>query len=151
MRFSFRTIFLFVSILLLNQNLFSQPPVTERPRLVIGIIVNGLQQKHFDMLWNYLNPTGFKRIIERGANCINVSYNIVSTGNAADIANVMTGTTPYYNGIAGTNYFKRSTRKIYSILDDENQVGIGTKMTFSTHNLLSSTLLDELMLAYPNK
>ena len=151
MRFSFRTIFLFISTLLLNQNLFTQPSVTERPRLVVGIMVDGLQQKHLDRLWNYLDPNGFKRIIERGANCKNVSYNIVSTGNAADIANVMTGSTPYYNGIAGTNYFKRSDREIHSILDDENQIGIGTKMTVSAHNLLSSTLLDELMLAYPNK
>jgi len=151
MRFSPRNIFLTCSFIILGQGVFAQPPVTERPRLVIGIMIDGLQQKHLDLLWNYLDPNGFKRIIEHGANCRNVSYNIVSTGNAADIANVMTGTTPYYNGIAGTNYFKRSDREIHSILDDENQLGIGTKMTVSAHNLLSSTLLDELMLAYPNK
>ncbi len=130
---------------------FSQLLAAEPPRLVIGIMVNGMQQKHIDLLWNYLDPNGLKRIIEKGANCENVYYNIVSAGNASDIATVMTGSTPYYNGIAGDNYYNRGTGEIQSVIKDENQVGIGTKQTVSAHNLLSSTIVDELMLAHPNK
>jgi len=147
----FRVILLIIISLLNSLNTFSQPSITEQPRLVIGIMVDGLQQKHIDLLWNYLDTNGFKRIIEKGANCQNVHYDIVSAGNASDIATVMTGSTPFYNGIAGNNYYSRETSNIQSIIEDDNQIGIGTKQTVSAHNLLSSTISDELMLAYGNK
>src|ERR1035437_7648671 len=146
MKFSFYFISLFLCL-----NLSAQQSTIARPRLVVGIMVDGLQQKHLDLLWNYLDPNGFKKIISDGANCRNVSYNIVSSGNASDIATVMTGTTPYYNGITGNSFYIRSSDDIESIIQDDNQVGIGTNQNFSAHKLLASTISDELMLAYPNK
>lgn len=149
--FQLRNNILFLLVSIFNLLHFAQPLAAEPPRLVIGIMVDGMQQKHIDLLWNYLDPNGLKRIIEKGATCQNVSYNIVSAGNASDIATVMTGSTPYYNGIAGNNYFNRSSSEIQSVIQDENQVGIGTKQTLSAHNLLSSTIVDELILANPTK
>jgi hypothetical protein len=151
MKFSLRIILLTVSLFSFSFSLFSQPSVTERPRLVIGIMIDGLQQKHIDLMWNYLDPNGFKKIIGQGANCRNVSYNIVSAGNASDISTVMTGTTPYYNGIVGNNYFDRTENEVRSVIQDDGQIGIGTNQTLSAHNLLASTIVDELMLAYPTK
>ena len=150
MRFSLRNIFLANIFFLFCLNLSAQPS-SERPRLVVGIMVDGLQQKHLDLLWNYLDSKGLKKIIAEGSNCRNVSYNIVSAGNASDIAAVMTGTTPYYNGVVGNHYYNRSQDEIQSIILDNNQIGIGTDQTLSAHKLLSSTIVDELMLAYPNK
>jgi len=138
-------------MLIIGLKLFSQPSTTEQPRLVVGIMVDGLQQKHIDLLWNYLENNGIKRIIEKGANCQNIHYDIVSAGNASDIATVMTGSTPFYNGIAGNNFFSRESTKVHSIIEDDDEAGIGTKLTVSAHKLLSSTIVDELMLAYPNK
>ncbi len=148
---SFRNILFIISLLIISNPIYSQTPSYERPRLIIGIIVDGLQQKHIDYLWNYLEPGGFKRLIEQGTSCRNVSYNIVSSGDAADIATVMTGSIPYYHGITGNAYFKRSDRTIHSIIEDENQSGIGTTMNVSAHNLLASTISDELYLAFPEK
>ncbi|MDD3322121.1 MAG: alkaline phosphatase family protein [Paludibacter sp.] len=151
MRFSRRYIFLLFSCFFISQIIPAQSFTADPPRLVIGIMVDGLQQKHIDVLWNYLESNGIKSIIEKGANCENVSYNIVSAGNASDIACVMTGSIPYYNGVAGDNTFNRNTAEIQEIIQDKNQVGIGTKKNYSAHNLLSSTVNDELMLANPEK
>src|ERR1035437_9068284 len=151
MKFSLRFFFLTVSFFIISFSLFSQPSITERQRLIVGIMIDGLQQKHIDLLWNYFDPNGFKKIITQGANCRNVSYNIVSAGNASDIATVMTGTIPYYSGIVGDNFYNRTDEKVQSVIQDENQIGIGTDQTLSAHNLLASTIVDELMLAYPNK
>jgi hypothetical protein len=140
-----------VCVLLAFQHICAQPPTTERPRLVVGIMIDGLQQKHIDLLWNYLDPNGLKRIVAQGANVENAYYNIVSAGNASDIANVMTGTIPYYNGVSGNNFYNRRLNDVESIINDAYQVGIGTKQTVSAHHLLSSTVLDELMLAFPGK
>lgn len=150
MRFSLRNIFLLVFAVLCSF-LSAQPSATERPRLVVGIMVDGLQQKHIDMLWNYFEPNGFKQIISKGANCKNVSYNIVSAGNASDIATVMTGSTPYYTGIVGNNFYNKAENEIQSIIQDDDQIGIGTKQTLSAHNLLASTISDEIILANRGK
>src|ERR1035437_1709160 len=149
MRFSLRSIFLTVHLFIIGASLYAQTVSTERPRLVVGIMVDGLQQKHIDMLWNYFDSSGFKKIITQGANCQNVSYTIVAGGNASDIASVMTGSIPYYNGIVGNNYYNRNDNTIESIIQDDAQIGIGTSQTLSAHKLLSSTLVDELMLANP--
>lgn len=149
MRISLKNIILTFSLLFLNYNLFGQTSDTERPRLVIGIMVDGLQQKHIELLWNYLESGGFKKIIGQGSYCDNINYNIVSAGNASDIANVMTGTTPYFNGITGNNFYEKTKVEIVSIIHDENQIGIGTKQTVSAHYMLSSSISDELMMAYP--
>ncbi|MDD5184833.1 MAG: alkaline phosphatase family protein [Paludibacter sp.] len=151
MKFKLRNIFLTITFSVYCISLYSQPADTERPRLVIGIMMDGLQQKHIDLLWNYFDPNGFKKIIGEGSNCENVHYDIISAGDASDIANVMTGSIPYFNGIAGNNYYDRDSRSVVPIIEDDNQVGIGTKRTVSAHNMLSSTIMDELMLAYPNK
>lgn len=142
----FYTFLLFVSL-----NCVAQSTAMERPRLIVGIMVDGLQQRHIDLLWNYFDTNGIKKIIEQGSNCENVYYNIVSSGNASDIATVMTGSTPYYNGISGSKYFNRETGNEVSIIQDEKQIGIGTQQTVSAHHLLSSTIMDEIMLANPTK
>ncbi len=151
MTFFLRNIFITLLFFIFSLSLCAQPSSVERPRLVIGIMVDGLQQKHIDLLWNYFDPNGFKKIIGQGANCRNVSYNIVSAGNASDIATVMTGTTPFYNGIVGNNFYNRAEDEMQSIIQDDDQIGIGTRQTLSAHKLLSSTIVDEIMLAYPNK
>ena len=149
--FSSRNIFLLFFLSLLCLNLSAQPSTTEHPRLVVGIMIDGLQQKHIDQLWNYFEPNGFKKLIGQGANLRNVSYSIVSAGNASDIATVMTGTTPFYNGITGNYFYNRTEDEVQSIIQDDDQVGIGTSQTFSAHKLMTSTISDEIMLANPGK
>jgi hypothetical protein len=151
MKFSLRNIFTTIIFLISFLCLQAQPSTSERPHLVIGIMIDGLQQKHLDMLWNYFDPNGFKKIISQSANCRNVSYNIVSAGNASDIASIMTGSIPYYNGVVGNTFYNRSENEIQSILEDESQTGIGTSQTLSAHKMLSSTVFDELMLTNPGK
>lgn len=150
MRFTLPKYFLAIVLVFQFTLLCAQPGTTVRPRLVVGIMIDGLQQKHLDLMYNYFDSNGLRKIIGQGANCENVHYDIISAGNASDIATVMTGTIPYYNGVAGDNYYNRAAKEVKSILEDENEIGIGTKLTVSAHNLLSSTITDELMLANPN-
>lgn len=150
MRFYSRYISVFL-VWLFSQSIFSQQSSSEPPRLVVGIVIDGLQQKHLEELWNYLDPNGFKQLMDRGAVFPNVAYNITSSGRISDIASVMTGSVPFYNGISGDDYFDKNSRQLISVLQDDNQAGIGTDKTYSAHNLLSGTFSDELMLAHPGK
>lgn len=139
---------LFVIGLFCLSNVVAQ---TNKPALVVGIVVEGWQQKHIDLLWNYFDSGGIKKLTGDGVRFDQMRYNIVSTGLAADIATIMTGTVPYYHGITANKYFDRDDDKMYSILFDQGQIGIGTKLTYSAHNMLASTFNDELMMFYKGR
>lgn len=121
------------------------------PKLVVGIMIDGLQQEHINTFWNYFDAKGIKSIIENGTSLNRIHYNIVSAGNASDMATFMTGTTPGYHGITGNLHFDRRKQYEESVLLDADQVGIGTSHSYSAHKLLASTILDELMLSNPGK
>ena len=130
---------------------FAQKSTVERPRLIVGIMIDGLQQNHIDMLSPYFETQGLNNFFEQGVVVKNAGYNIISAGSASDIATVMTGSIPFYHGIAGDKYYDRLSDKIQSVIYDNQEIGIGTNETYSAHNLLSTSILDELNLAYPGK
>ncbi len=134
--------------LLISANLFSQ---LARPRLVVGIMIDGFQAKHLEKIWNNLENKGLKRFSAEGVYFEDMRYNFVSGGNASDVAGIMTGTVPFYNGITGNYRYDRISGKIQSILQDDSETGIGTNLKYSAHNMVSSTFTDELKLAGSGK
>ena len=83
----------------LNAN--AQP---ERPRLVVGIVVD---QMRWDFLYTFHDQwrsDGFRRLLEQGFSCANTMIDYVPTVTACGHASVYTGTTPAVHGIAGNNY-----------------------------------------------
>ena len=146
MRFSFNKFVLFAIFCIFNLVTEAQTITPEKPRLVVGIMVDGLQQRHLEQLWNYFDTNGFKRLVGKGINFKNLNYNIVSAGNTADIATIMTGTVPYYHGIVGNYFYNKNSGEIESIIQDNQEIGIGTKLQYSAHNMLSSSILDELVM-----
>ena len=148
MRYLFAKIIIAFVMLMTVEQLCAQP-TANRPAMVIGIMIDGLKHSHLEKMWNNLDEGGLKKIITQGSYLNNVSYNILAAGNASDVANVMTGSVPFFNGIPGNNFYSKNKKTIQSAIFDDNQIGIGTKLTYSAHHLLSSTIVDELMLAYP--
>lgn len=118
-----------------------------QPRLVVGIMVDGLQQRHLDQLWTRLDANGFKKLAGEGTKFERVACNFVSAGNVTDIATLLTGTVPYYHGVVSTNVYDRSTDKITSVFSDKQQSGIETNLKLSAKNLRANTIIDELILA----
>jgi hypothetical protein len=116
----------------------------ERPRLVVFIVVDGMQSEHIMTLWNDLNKGGFKRLYKQGAVCNHAYYPILSTGISADYASLVTGSTPFYNGIVGNTFYSRTTSETQPCLQDDKYNGIGTDDALSLRPLLASTCSDEL-------
>lgn len=116
----------------------------EHPRLVVHIVIDGLQSEHLTTLWNLFDKGGFKRLYGQGAVCRYAYYPILSAGTAGDYATIVCGTTPYYHGITGNLYYDRKTDKLQPSLKDPAAAGIGTTETLSPKPLLASTLPDEL-------
>ncbi len=118
----------------------------QTPKLVLNLIVDGIQTEHIATLWNYFDDRGIKRIFRNGLVFTDQHFNYYSGGSASDMATFSTGATPNFHGIIGNNFFQKKTKETISIVSDERYVGIGTQYGYSPENLYASTVSDELKL-----
>ncbi|MCX8107028.1 MAG: alkaline phosphatase family protein [Ignavibacterium album] len=137
-------------LIILNTLLFSQ---VERPKLVVGIVVD---QMRFNDLYRYYHlygEDGFKRLAEQGTNFTYAHYNYELTSTGPGHASIYTGTTPFFHGIIGNDFYDKRNKRMINCVQDDLQTSIGTENSNgkkSPVNLLASTITDELKL-FTNK
>ncbi|MCI6161707.1 MAG: alkaline phosphatase family protein [Prevotella sp.] len=120
----------------------------ERPKLVVGIIVD---QMRWDYLYRYYEEYGqggFKRMMNEGFNCENCMINYVPSITAVGHTSIFTGSVPSIHGIAG-NHFMQDGKTVYCAADPTVQtVGSTTDAgKMSPRNMLVTTIGDELKTA----
>lgn len=142
-----RKIFNFVLFAVLTAS-FAAHAQVERPKLVVGIVVD---QMRWDYLYYYqplFGEGGFKRLLGEGFSCQNTIIDYVPTVTAVGHASIFTGSTPAAHGIAGNDYMIDG-RSVESV-DDYQVSGVGTDGKIgrrSPRNLLTTTIGDELRAA----
>ena len=140
--------------LIVSTQLFAQKKTVpntqlERPKLVVGIVVD---QMRWDYLYRYYNKYesgGFKRLLKDGFSCENTMINYIPTVTAIGHTSIFTGSVPSLHGIAGNNWIDKTGKSIYCT-DDSTVVTIGAKGDagkMSPRKLLATTITDELRLA----
>ncbi|WP_052252052.1 alkaline phosphatase PafA [Kaistella solincola] len=129
----------------------SKAPQLERPKLVVGLVVD---QMRWDYLYRYYDKyqnDGFKKLLKEGYSLNNVHINYVPTYTAVGHTTVYTGSVPAIHGIAGNDWFDKKTGKNVYCTTDESVQPVGSTSTksgsHSPKNLWSTTITDELMLA----
>lgn len=127
-----------------------QQSVSEKPKLIVGIIVD---QMRFDQLYKYesrYGDEGFRRLLSEGFNFKNTNVNYVPSETAPGHASIYSGTTPAYHGIIGNSWYDRELGQYIGNVDDGNEKLIGSKLEdgygASPKNLTASTISDELRL-----
>lgn len=142
-----------IPILLIGYTTFSTAQTKHQtvhtPKMVVGIKIEGLRIAHIKQLWKNFSIGGFRKIMTDGMVIEQMNHPILGTGTAADDATISTGSTPFYHGIVGNQYFDKQTNKATSILYDSKQKGIGTKDQLSAQKLLTTNIADEIRLKYP--
>lgn len=121
----------------------------QKPKLVVGIVVDQMRYDYLVRFWDRFEENGFKKLINNGFNCKNTHYNYVPTYTAPGHASIFTGTTPENHGIiSNTWYDKLADKETYCTGDDtQNTVGSTTKNgKMSPNKLLVTTITDELKL-----
>ena len=120
----------------------------ERPKLVVGIIVDQMRWDYLYRYYDQFGEGGLKRLVDEGYNFNNMHYNYVPTVTAAGHASVFSGTTPAFHGIAGNNFYLNG-RKTYCCADSTVQtVGSTSKAgKMSPRNMLVTNMGDQLRLA----
>jgi predicted AlkP superfamily pyrophosphatase or phosphodiesterase len=120
----------------------------ERPKLVVGIVVDQMKMEYLYRFSDDFSSNGFKRLINNGYTFQNMHFNFMPTYTGPGHASIYTGTTPDTHGIVGNEWFSRTLGKEMYCTDDASvsTVGEGTKEEgeMSPKNLLTTTITDEL-------
>jgi len=122
----------------------------ERPKLVVGIVVD---QMRWDYLYRYYDKYesgGFKRLLNEGFSCENTMISYLPSVTAIGHSTIFTGSVPAIHGIAGNDWIDTKSGKQTYCTDDSTVVAVGTDNKgnqMSPHNLLATTITDELRLA----
>jgi predicted AlkP superfamily pyrophosphatase or phosphodiesterase len=128
-----------------------QSQAQQRPKLVVGIVVDQMKLEYLYRFSDDYTDKGFKRLMSKGFMFHNMNYNYMPTYTAPGHASIYTGTTPAVHGIIGNDWYVRSRGKSMYCTDDD---GVKTLVTgtekegaMSPKNLLSTTITDELRMA----
>lgn len=137
----------FVLISLLSITIQSQ---TQKPKLVVGIVVDQMRYDYIYRYWNKFGTDGFKRLLNEGFFCKNTNYNYVPTYTAPGHASIYTGTTPAVHGIISNTWYNKITGKDQYCVWDNNVTSVGTTAQEgkqSPVNMLTTTITDELRIS----
>ncbi|MGM1428443.1 alkaline phosphatase PafA [Sphingobacterium lactis] len=121
----------------------------ERPKLVVGLMVD---QMRWDYLYRFADRygnDGFKRLLREGFSCENTMISYVPTFTAIGHSSVYTGSVPSIHGIAGNDWIEQQTGESMYCTQDDAVAGVGTtekEGKQSPRNLLASTVTDQLKL-----
>ncbi|MDG1872139.1 MAG: alkaline phosphatase family protein, partial [Flavobacterium sp.] len=137
-------------LMLLTAGVLSNLQAQERPKLVVGIVVDQMKMEYLYRFSDDFSNDGFKRLMGDGYTFQNMHYNYMPTYTAPGHASIYTGTTPASHGIVSNEWFSRKLGKDMYCTDDADvsTVGDGTKEEgmMSPKNLLTTTITDELRL-----
>lgn len=102
------------------------------PRLVVNITVDQLRTDYMEHFAPLYGEEGFRKLLNNGRVYDAASYPFSPVDRASAIATIVTGTTPHYNNIVGTQWLDRNTLRPVSCTDDETYGASPQKMATST-------------------
>ena len=137
---------IYVFVLIMSSFLSAQ----QRPKLLVGIVVDQMKMEYLYRFSDDFSANGFKRIIDNGYSFHNMHFNYMPTYTGPGHASIYTGTTPSIHGIVGNDWFNRSTGKELYCTDDASVHLLGDgkpdEGEMSPKNLQTTTITDELRL-----
>ena len=125
----------------------AQPQFGEKPKLVVGIMVDQMRWDYLSRYYDQFTKGGFRRLIDEGFSCNNCLINYVPTVTAIGHTSVYTGTTPAFHGICGNSFYIDG--KIVSSCQDDSVKAVGSETRSgnrSPHNMVATTIGDQLRL-----
>ncbi len=118
----------------------------ERPKLVVGVIVDQMRYDYLTRFYNKYGQGGFKRLMNEGFNCKNNHFNYIPTKTAPGHASVFSGTTPKYHGIIANDWYDKQAKKHVYCVADSNYQSVGTSTEdgqMSPHRMKTTSFADE--------
>ncbi|MDB5022112.1 MAG: type phosphodiesterase/nucleotide pyrophosphatase [Pedobacter sp.] len=126
------------------------PGQLNRPKLVVGLVVDQMRWDYLYRYYDRYSNGGFKRLVNEGFSAENTMIPYTPTYTACGHSCIYTGSVPAVNGIIGNNWYDPELQKDVYCTEDSgaHTVGSGSNAgEMSPKNLLTTTITDELRLA----
>src|SRR6185437_14438372 len=113
--------FILIVFVFIGNFLLAQPAKKiDRPKLVVGIVVD---QMRWDYLYRYYDrygDGGFKRLLNDGFSCENTLINYLPSYTAVGHSVIFTGSIPSIDGIVGNDWIDQLTGKATYCTEDSS-------------------------------
>ena len=124
------------------------------PKLVVVIVIDQFRGDYLERFRDQFGEGGFRLLLDRGAYFTDCNYDYANTRTAPGHATLLTGAYSNGHGIAANEWWDPQKKRMVTSVEDDatHLVGIsGDLRGASPHNLMASTLGDELKLATDGK
>jgi predicted AlkP superfamily pyrophosphatase or phosphodiesterase len=120
------------------------------PKLIVVIVIDQFRADYLERYRDQFGDSGFRTFLDRGAYFANCQYDYANTRTAPGHATLLTGAYTSGHGILANEWWDPQKKKmVTSVEDDSTHIvgGPGSAVGASPHNLLASTLGDQIKLA----
>ena len=124
------------------------------PRLIVVIVIDQFRADYLERFRDQYGESGFRTFLDKGAYFTNCFYDYANTSTAPGHATLFTGAYSNGHGIVANEWWDSQKKKSVTSVEDDTThiVGVAEKGPgASPHNLLASTLGDQLKLATQGK
>ncbi len=122
-------------------------PTIDKPKVVIGIVVENMRPDYIQRYWNKFQSKGFKKLYTEGAVCSNVRLKQHIQNYASGTATLFSGVHPSIHGIVDKTWYDRLRNKEVECTLDDYYITVGSDTkegNASPIQLLSTTITDVL-------
>jgi predicted AlkP superfamily pyrophosphatase or phosphodiesterase len=127
---------------------------SEKPKLIVGIVIDQMRYDFIYRFWNKYGDGGFKKMVQEGTHCKNASFQYLINETSVGHATISTGALPSNHGIIANNWYVSLQDKIINCVEDDRYSTVGGSYESgrcSPSKLLVSTIGDELKLSNGSK
>ncbi len=145
---------LILSLLMFTFGCKSQSEKTEKPKLIVGVVVDQMRYDYLTRFADRYGEGGFKRILSGGFNATNGNFDHVPTYTAVGHTSVYTGTTPSTHGIISNNWYDKYKKRFIYCVDDFNYQTVGVEGSSgqkSPYRMQTTTITDQVKMAQNQK
>lgn len=124
------------------------------PRLIVIVVIDQFRGDYLERFRDQFGEGGFRLFLDRGAYFTDCNYDYANTRTAPGHATLLTGTYSSGHGIVANEWWDPQKKHMVTSVEDNSThlVGVaGDAPGASPHNLMASTLGDELKLATGGK
>ena len=122
----------------------------ERPKLVIGMVIDQMRWDYLYRYYSRFGNDGFRRLMGKGFSCEQTSVNYLPAFTAPGHSCIYTGSVPSITGMAANDWIDNTTGRAWYCTDDTTVKPVGGSWKWgqmSPRNMLTTTVTDELRLA----
>lgn len=124
--------------------------VPDKPKLVVGIVVDQMRWDYLYRFESKYSANGFKRLLAQGYSCENTQIPYIPTYTAPGHTCIYSGSVPALHGVIANNWYDKKIEKSIYCTDDARYSSVGDSSVagkMSPVQLLTTSICDELKLA----